>query len=207
MSQGLGRASIVLGAVLVTGLLASCSSDSGASQGVVHSTHPSTPHSSKPTGPRPTQDPYPALCRLIAVPDAQSLFSRPLGPMTTGGGSDCQFAPRGTASDADILKVYLRLDDGDKTLFNHVGDISYGRFTPLTGLGYQAKWGSQGFGPPTVVDVRSGSFTCTVIPPSNEAATTLDHPGQETDAPIDRSASTAFARSIGLLCRDIFRAH
>jgi hypothetical protein len=190
-----------VGVALVAVLLGSCTSDPAAPEPTIQSppvkTIPKT---------HPVRDPYPALCRLIAVPDAQRLFRKPLGQMTTGGGSDCQFAPRGSFSDADTLKVYLRRGDGDKTLFNHIGDIGYGRFTPLTGLGYQAKWASQRFIPITVVDVRKGSFTCTVIPPQNEAVTTLAHPGRATDQPVPRPIATAFARAVGTLCSDIFSA-
>ncbi len=124
--------------------------------------------------------------------------------MTTGGASDCQFAPKGSESGIRTLNVYLRLHDGDKTLYDHVGDISYGTFRALTGLGYQAKWGSSGGGPPTVVDVRSSPFTCTVIPPTTEDDLTLDHPGLATDAPIDPAVAAAFARALGRLCTDIF---
>ncbi len=132
------------------------------------------------------------------------LFRRPIGPMHTGGSSDCQFSPSGSTDDTDTLKVYLRIGDADKTLYDHVGDISYGTFQPLTGVGYQAKWGSYPHSAPTIVDVRHGHFTCSVIPPYAIEVLTLPHAGSATDPTVARTAAQAYATQIAQLCHDVF---
>lgn len=187
-----GTQTQVAGGQGTTGAASPSTSSSGG-----HSGHSGHPHS----------DPYPALCRKIDPADAAALFSKPIGAMTSGGTSDCQFAPRGSLDDTQALKVFLRIHDADKTLFDHIGDISYGRFRPLHGLGYTAKWGSTKDSAPTVVDVRKGVFTCTVIPPSDLSVLAVDHAGVAAHRAMTTTTAAAFAGKIGQLCRDVFSKH
>jgi hypothetical protein len=199
------RLSLLAGTGLLLVLIAGCGGGSGthapATNGARKSVT-STRASSPSTLPHHA-DPYPALCRRIDPADAQRLFRVRLGLMTTGGSSDCQFAPRGSTSDLETVRVYLRIHDGDKTLYDHVGDIDYGTFRELDGLGYQAKWAAGPGTAPTVVDVRDGSFTCTVIPPSDPEVTALRTSGG-AGSHVAPAQAASYALEIGALCRDIF---
>ena len=103
--------------------------------------------------------------------------------------------------------MFLRIDDSDKgLLYNHVGDISYGRFAPQSGLGYQAKMGTTPRSPPTVVDVRHGNFTCTIIRRPRSPISPSRTPAVPSTRPSPEGAAQAYARKIGELCRDVFAA-
>ena len=71
---------------------------------------------------------------------------------------------RAAIHSSTAFSVFLRIDDGDQTLWKHRGDHPYGTFRMLSGAGQHAKWGYQGGRLPSVVDARSGTFTCTLIP-------------------------------------------
>jgi hypothetical protein len=152
-------------------------------------------------------DPYPALCRAIAPSDVQALFSRPLAALVLGGSSDCSFAPKRSFSDTETLRVYLRLHDADQTLWQHIGDIDYGTFAPLTGVGDQAKWAHRAGTGPTVVDVRTGTFTCTVVPASEPAAITMRPSGAGASAGhVPVAAARRYAVEVARICTDVFAA-
>ena len=111
----------------------------------------------------PTEATYRKLCRAIGVQHVRALFTAPVAPIQLGGSSDCAFFPRG-GNAAGGVQVFLRIDDGDQTLWKHRGDHPYGKFRTLAVAGGQAKWGYQGGGVPSVVDARKNTFTCTIIP-------------------------------------------
>jgi hypothetical protein len=150
--------------------------------------------------PIPTDAVYHRLCRSIQARHVRALFSEPAAPVKLGGSSDCTFYPRGGSQFVDGVQVYLRIDDGDETLWEHRGDRSYGRFRTLTGAGTRAKWGYQGGRLPSVVDARSGTFTCTIIPDA----------GGRRFAPIpggQLAAARTFAGRLVALCADVFAAY
>ena len=97
------------------------------------------------------------------------------------------------------VKVFLRIDDGDRTLWAHRGDRSYGTFRWLTKTGRLAKWGYQGGRLPSVVDARRGSFTCTLIP--------VGTAGLATPAGPALTAARSYARRLLALCDDVYAAH
>jgi hypothetical protein len=92
----------------------------------------------------PTEATYRKLCRSIQAEHVRALFTVPLAPIRLGGSSDCAFAPKGGNALVDGVQVFLRIDDGDQTLWKHRGDHPYGTFRTLTGAGQHAKWGYQG---------------------------------------------------------------
>ena len=199
------RCEWTLAALVTCGLVASCAGSSGSSSQhpltTRTSTHATT-HASTNTNTAPPahHDPYPALCRKIAPAHVQALYRRPLAPMQLGGSSDCSFKPTGSTSDSDSLKVYLRIKDADKMLFNHIGDIDYGTFTAMDGLGGPAKWARRPGSPPTAVDVRRGSFSCTVIPPADLGVMRITTVGGTS---VAVPAAAAYARLAARICTDV----
>jgi hypothetical protein len=143
---------------------------------------------------------YRKLCRSIEARHVRALFTEPVAPIQLGGSSDCAFYPRGGQALLDGVRVFLRIDDGDKTLWNHVGDRPYGRFRTLGGVGDHAKWGYQSGRLPSVVDARRGTFTCTVMP-SGTGPTYAEGSG----APL--TAARAYAVRLLALCSDVFAAY
>lgn len=139
---------------------------------------------------------YRKLCRSIKAQHVQPLFRAPVGPIRLGGNADCAFAARGGDPDVAGIKVFLRIDDGDRTLWSHRGDRSYGTFRRLA---VNAKWGYLGGRLPSVVDVRRGAFTCTVIP--------IGTTGLAIPPGAPRTAARAFARRLLAVCGDVFAAH
>jgi hypothetical protein len=152
-------------------------------------------HASAP----PTEAEYHKLCRAIAAQHVRALFTVPVAPIQLGGSSDCAFFPRG-GSTVGGVRVFLRIDDGDQTLWKHRGDHPYGVFRTLTGAGQHAKWGYQGGRQPSVVDARSGTFTSTIIP-GDDGAKFVDTAG----TPL--TAAAASAGRLIRLCADVFAAY
>lgn len=148
----------------------------------------------------PSEALYRKLCRGIRVQHVRALFAAPVAPIQLGGSSDCAFFPRGGSALVDGIQVFLRIDDGDQTLWKHIGDHPYGRFRVLTGVGNRAKWGYDGGRLPSVVDARRGTFTCTLIPGDDSAKFT-----RFTGS--DVTAAGAFARRLVQLCADVFAAY
>jgi len=150
--------------------------------------------------PIPREAVYHRLCRSIQARHVRALFTRPAAPVKLGGSSDCTFYPRGGSQFVDAVQVYLRIDDGDRTLWEHRGDRSYGRFRPLTGAGVRAKWGYEGGRLPSVVDARKETFTCTVIPDAGGRRF-----ASVSGAPP--AAARTFAGRLVALCVDVFAAY
>lgn len=140
---------------------------------------------------------YHKLCRSIQPRHVRALFTKPVAPIQLGGSSDCAFSPRGGQALLDGVRVFLRIDDGDKTLWNHVGDRPYGRFRAL---GATAKWGYESGRLPSVLDARSGTFTCTVMP-SGSGST------YATGSGAALTAARAYAARLLALCDDVFAAY
>jgi hypothetical protein len=126
------------------------------------------------------------------------LFSSAVAPIVLGGDADCTFSPRGGGVAAAGVEVFLRIDDGDKTLWAHRGDRSYGTFRWLSKTGRLAKWGYEGGRAPAVVDTRRGSFTCTLIP--------FGTTGLALPAGPALAAARAYAQRLLPLCDDAFAA-
>ena len=150
--------------------------------------------------PPPTEAEYHKLCRAIHAQHVRALFTTPVAPIQVGGSSDCAFSPRGGNAFADGVRVFLRIDDGDQTLWKHRGDHPYGVFRTMTGAGQHAKWGYQGGRQPSVVDARSGTFTCTIIPA--DAGTKFV---RTAGTPL--AAAKASAQRLVRLCADVFAAY
>jgi len=142
---------------------------------------------------------YRKLCRSIRGEHVRPLFTAPVAPIRLGGSSDCAFAPRGAIPELDGVRVFLRIDDGDQTLWKHLGDRSYCTFRSLSMTGGRAKWGYEGGRLPSVVDARTGTFTCTLIPAGTKGLAVPSGP------PL--AASRAYARRLLALCDDVFAAH
>jgi hypothetical protein len=143
---------------------------------------------------------YRKLCRSIQARHVRALFTMPVAPIQLGGSSDCAFHPRGGQALLDGVRVFLRIDDGDKSLWDHRGDRPYGRFRTLSGAGRQAKWGYQSGRLPSVVDARKGTFTCTVMP-SGSGST------YATGSGTPLAAARAYAGRLVALCADVFAAY
>jgi len=143
---------------------------------------------------------YRKLCRSIQARHVRVLFTTAVAPIQLGGSSDCAFYPRGGQALLDGVRVFLRVDDGDKTLWNHSGDRPYGRFRPLAGVGDHAKWGYESGRLPSVADARRGTFTCTVMP-SGSGSTYAGGAGP----PL--AAARAYAVRLLALCADVFAAY
>lgn len=142
---------------------------------------------------------YRKLCRSIRPQHVRVLFTGPVGPIRLGGSSDCAFSARGSVPELDGIRVFLRIDDGDQTLWKHLGDRSYGTFRWLSTAGRRAKWGYEGGRLPSVVDARTGNFTCTLIPAGAKGIAV------PSGAPV--AAARVFARRLLALCDDVFAAH
>ncbi|HEY7398334.1 MAG TPA: hypothetical protein VH538_08535 [Gaiellaceae bacterium] len=141
---------------------------------------------------------YRKLCRAIEVRHVRPLFTHLPAPIQLGGSSDCAFAPRGDP--ADEVQVFLRIDDGDQTLWKHTGDRPYGTFRQLTLAHARAKWGYQGGRLPSVVDARHGAFTCTLVPLQGGHGLAVP-----SGAPL--AAARTYARRLLGLCADVFAAY
>ena len=148
----------------------------------------------------PSEATYRKLCHSIQTQHVRALFTAPLAPIHLGGSSDCAFSPKGGNALVDGVQVFLRIDDGDQMLWKHLGDRPYGTFRALTGVGQHAKWGYQGGRVPSVVDARTGTFTCTLIPGDVVTKFAL------TRAPAPATART-FAQHLLRLCADVFAAY
>jgi hypothetical protein len=151
-------------------------------------------------GAAPSEAKYHKLCRAIRPVHVRALFTTPVAPMQLGGSSDCAFFPKGSNGLTNGVRVFLRIDDGDQTLWKHRGDRPYGRFRSLVGITVRAKWGYLSGRLPSVVDARRGTFTCTVIPIVGGARFT----------PLPGTALTAarrYAERLVALCGDVFAAY
>ena len=145
-------------------------------------------------GTAPSEAEYHKLCRAITPAHVRALFTAPVAPMQLGGTQDCAFFPRGGNALTNSVRVFLRIDDGDQTLWKHRGDHPYGTFRSLVGITARAKWGYQSGALPSVVDARLGTFTCTVIPTAGGTK-------------FARLSPLAYARRLLLLCGDVFTAY
>lgn len=147
----------------------------------------------------PSDAVYRKLCRAIRAQDVQALFRGPVAPIRLGGDADCAFSPRGGDPEVAGVKVFLRINDGDRMLWAHRGDRSYGTFRWLSKTGRLAKWGYEAGRLPAVVDARRGSFTCTLIP--------VGTAGLATPAGSALTAARSYARRLLALCDDVYAAH
>jgi hypothetical protein len=152
-----------------------------------------------PSAQGPSEAVYRKLCRAIRPQHVRALFSVEAAPIRLGGDADCTFSPRGNNLDVADVKVFLRIDDGDRTLWAHRGDRSYGTFRWLSKTGRLAKWGYLGGRLPSVVDARRGSFTCTLIPAGTG--------GLAIPASPALAAARSYARRLLALCDDVYAAH
>jgi hypothetical protein len=146
----------------------------------------------------PTEATYRRLCRAIGVQHVRALFTVPVAPIQLGGSSDCAFFPRG-GNAATGVQVFLRIDDGDQTLWKHRGDHPYGKFRTLAVAGGRAKWGYEVGRLPSVVDARKNTFTCTIIPAGGGTGL-VKPPGSAL------TAAQSFAARAVRLCADVFAA-
>jgi hypothetical protein len=142
---------------------------------------------------------YRKLCRAIRPEHVRPLFNGAIAPIRLGGDADCAFSRRGGDPELAGVKVFLRIDDGDRTLWAHRGDRPYGTFRRLSTTGRLAKWGYQGGRLPSVVDARRGSFTCTLIPVGTSGLAIPNGPAL--------AAARTYARRLLTLCDDVFAAH
>ena len=147
----------------------------------------------------PTEATYRKLCRAIRAQHVRALFTAPVAPIQLGGSSDCEFFTRGSNAFGGGVQVFLRIDDGDQTLWKHRGDHPYGKFRPLAGTGDHAKWGYEGGRRPSVVDARKNTFTCTLIP-ADGGTGFVGFPGSAL------TAARSFAERAVRLCADVFAA-
>jgi hypothetical protein len=152
-----------------------------------------------PSAPGPSEAVYRNLCRAIRPQHVRALFSGPVAPIRLGGDADCAFSLRGGDPNVAGVKVFLRIDDGDRTLWAHRGDRSYGTFRRLPKTDRLAKWGYQGGRLPSVLDARRGTFTCTLIP--------VGTGGLAIPAGPALAAARSYARRLLALCDDVYAAH
>jgi hypothetical protein len=152
-----------------------------------------------PSAGGPGEAVYRKLCRAIRPQHVRALFNGPAAPIRLGGDADCAFSPRGGNPEVAGVKVFLRIDDGDHTLWAHRGDRSYGTFRWLSKTNRLAKWGYQGGRLPSVLDARRGSFTCTLIPVGTD--------GLAIPAGPVLAAARSYARRLLALCDDVYAAH
>jgi len=141
---------------------------------------------------------YRKLCLAIKPQHVRALFSGAIAPIRLGGDADCAFSRRGSDPELAGVKVFLRINDGDRTLWSHRGDRAYGRFRWLSTTGRFAKWGYLGGRLPSVVDARRGAFTCTLIP--------VGTAGLAIPVGTDLSAARTYARRLLALCDDVYAA-
>ncbi|MES1248011.1 MAG: hypothetical protein ABUS54_10100 [Actinomycetota bacterium] len=150
---------------------------------------------SVPSGRPPSEAVYRHLCRSIRLEHVRPLFTTPPAPIRLGGDADCTFTARdGSAG----VQVFLRIDDGDSMLWDHRGDRGYGTFRWLSKRRRLAKWGYEGGAVPSVVDARSGSFTCTLIPFGTTGLALPRGPAL--------AAARAYAERLLPLCDDAYAA-
>jgi hypothetical protein len=155
--------------------------------------------STAPSTRSPGEAVYRRLCRAIRPHHVRALFSGAVAPIRLGGDADCAFSPRGGDPEVAGVKVFLRIDDGDSTLWAHLGDRSYGTFRRLSKTGALEKWGYEGGRLPSVVDARRGAFTCTLIP--------VGTAGLAVPAGPALAAARTYARRLLALCDDVYAAH
>jgi hypothetical protein len=155
--------------------------------------------SAAPSARGPSEAVYRKLCRAIQAQHVRALFSGAVAPIRLGGDADCAFSPKGGDPELAGVKVYLRIDDGDRTLWTHRGDRSYGTFRWLSKTGRLAKWGYEGGRLPSVLDARRGSFTCTLIPVGTS--------GLAIPAGPALAAAHSYAQLLLTLCDDVYAAH
>ena len=149
--------------------------------------------------PAPSDAVYRKLCRSIRPQHVRALFTGAAAPIRLGGDADCAFSPRGGDPELAGVKVFLRIDDGDRMLWTHRGDRAYGTFRRLATTDGLAKWGYQGGRLPSVVDARRGSFTCTLIPVGTAGLAVPTGPAL--------AAARAYAGRLLSLCGDVYAAH
>lgn len=152
-----------------------------------------------PSAQSPGDAVYRKLCRAIHPQHVAVLFGGAVAPIRLGGDADCAFFPRGGDPEVAGVKVFLRIDDGDRMLWAHRGDRPYGTFRWLSKTGRLAKWGYEGGRLPSVVDARSASFTCTVIP--------VGTAGLAVPAGPALTAARTYAGRLLALCDDVYAAH
>ena len=68
---------------------------------------------------------YRKLCCAIQLQHVRVLFGGAVAPIRLGGDADCAFSQGGDPEVAGV-KVFLRIDDGNRTLWAHRGDRPYG---------------------------------------------------------------------------------
>ena len=144
-------------------------------------------------------DVYEKLCRAIRAEHVRALFKGAIAPIRLGGDADCAFSARGGDAEVAGVKVFLRINDGDRMLWSHRGDRSYGAFRWLAKTGRLAKWGYEGGRLPSVMDARRGAFTCTLIP----VGTT----GLAIPTGTALTAARTYALRLLRLCDDVYAAH
>ena len=154
--------------------------------------------SAAPRSGSPDDAVYRKLCRAIRPQHVRALFKGAVAPIRLGGDADCAFSPRGGDPEVAGVKVFLRIDDGDRTLWAHRGDRPYGTFRWLSKKGGLAKWGYQGGRLPSVMDARRGAFTCTLVPVGTS--------GLAIPAGPALGAARTYARRLLALCDDVFAA-
>jgi hypothetical protein len=152
-----------------------------------------------PSAQSPGDAVYRKLCRAIRPQHVRALFSGAVSPIRLGGDADCAFSPRGGDPEVAGVKVFLRIEDGDRTLWAHRGDRPYGAFRWLSKTNRLAKWGYEGGRLPSVVDARRGAFTCTLIP--------VGTAGLAIPAGAALTAARTYARHLLALCDDVYAAH
>lgn len=151
-----------------------------------------------PSAQSPGDAVYRKLCLAIRAPHVRALFTGAVAPIRLGGDADCAFSVRGGDPEVAGVKVFLRIDDGDRMLWAHRGDIPYGTFRWLSKTGRLAKWGYESGRLPSVVDARRGSFTCTLIPVGTD--------GLAIPACPDLTAARTYAGKLVALCDDVYAA-
>jgi len=139
---------------------------------------------------------YRKLCRAIRPEHVRPLFTGALAPIRLGGDADCAFSLRGGDPELAGVKVFLRIDDGDRALWAHRGDRPYGTFRWLSQTGRLAKWGYEGGRLPSVVDARRGTFTCTLIPVGTTGLAVPTGPAL--------AAARTYAGRLLSLCDDVY---
>ncbi|HEY4348473.1 MAG TPA: hypothetical protein VGM80_12865 [Gaiellaceae bacterium] len=158
-----------------------------------------SPTAAAAAGGSPSDAVYRKLCRAIRPQHVRALFSGAVAPIRLGGDADCAFSARGGDPEVGGVKVFLRIDDGDRTLWAHRGDRPYGAFRRLATTDRSAKWGYEGGRLPSIVDARRGSFTCTLFP--------VGTAGLAVPAGPALAAARTYARRLLRLCDDVYAAH
>ena len=85
---------------------------------------------------------YRKLCCAIQLQHVRVLFGGAVAPIRLGGDTDCAFSPQGGDPEVAGVKVFLRIDDGDRTLWAHRGDRPYGTFRWLSKTGTVSQSGA-----------------------------------------------------------------